>query len=456
MRKEIADYEVRPGVVLSGRTTRVKIIPRGGHAKFNDRIHNLTWDDKSSPFPFRPELSAPDQEVRYTLYFLPMQESLDPQPMTAYQSVTVMPQEDGSLVFEHAFTGEQEYKLVIMDPADSKKQMLRLSIYCLLPDLYGKKAYRGDLHVHSYFSDGREAPEIVAANYRKRGFDFMALTDHHKMYPSKGLIESLEKVPTDLRVFSGEEVHVPYPTYIHAVNFGGNSSVNEFYVSNQEACDAEIADLAKSLPVPEGINALEVAQRVWVAQQIKKSGGMSILVHPHWMSNAYNMPDAITDYLFEHQVYDAFELLGGQSVHENNMQTAFYNEERAMGRKIPVVGSSDSHGTEPEIYFTLSSTLVFAQDSSYEGLTGAIKDLYSVAVEKVEMHPLGEYRVYGIYRYVKYARYLLENYFPRHDELCWEQGRLVKEYVCGDPNALPLLQALEGRAEQFANQFFGC
>ncbi|MCI9337780.1 MAG: hypothetical protein HFH93_09605 [Lachnospiraceae bacterium] len=449
MKMQIADYEVRPGVVPSGRKTFVRIIPRGKHARFDDRIHD---QPKGSPFRFDPEIFEPDETAEYRIYFLPMQQTMEPAPLTVCDSVLVRPDRDGSLAFEYAFSGEQEYRLVITDPQKDGKELLRLSVFSLFPDLYGRRVYRGDLHVHSYFSDGREEPMIVAANYRKQGFDFMALTDHNKMYPSKLLLEACQNIPSDLTLFTGEEVHVPYPAYIHAINFGGASSVNEFYEEHRAECDGEIARMAQDLKAPDGLDPLQLAQRIWVAQQIKKTGGMSILVHPHWISNAYNMPDDVTDYLFEHEIYDAFELLGGQSVHENNMQTAFYHDQRARGRRIPIVGSSDSHGTEPPVYFTWSSTLVFASDKSFERLTGAIKDLYSVAVEK---YPNEEYRVHGPYRYVKYARYLLESYFPRYDELCWEQGRLMKEYACGDKEALDMLRLLSGRAEKFAASFFG-
>lgn len=449
MKMQIADYEVQPGVVPSGEKAVVRIIPRGKHARFDDQVRR---QPKGSPFQFAPEVFEPDADIEYKIYFLPMEQSMDPRPMSVCESVLVRPGADGSLEFEHIFTGEQEYKLVIVNPKDNDRELLRLSIYSLRQDLYGRRAYRGDLHVHSYFSDGREDPMIVAANYRKNGFDFMALTDHHKMYPSRLLLDAYQDVPTDLAMFSGEEVHVPYPSYIHAINFGGSFSVNEYYESHQEECDAEIARMAQSIEAPEGTDSLQLAQRIWVAQQIKRSGGLSILVHPHWISNAYNMPDHVTDYMFAHNVYDAFELLGGQSVHENNMQTAFYHDQRAMGRKIAIVGSSDSHGTEPAVYFTWSSTLVFSRGNSFEELTGAIKDYYSVAVEH---YPEEEYRVHGPYRYVKYARYLLENYFPRYDELCFEQGRLMKEWACGDEDALSALESIQGRTDAFANRFFG-
>lgn len=38
--------------------------------------------------------------------------------------------------------------------------------------------YRGNLHAHSTRSDGRVEPAAVAAAYRDRGYDFLALTDH--------------------------------------------------------------------------------------------------------------------------------------------------------------------------------------------------------------------------------------------------------------------------------------
>lgn len=448
MKMEVADYEVRPGAVPCGEEVLVRILPRGRHARFDDRIRRLAGAEKVSPFPFKTEILEPDSKTPYRIYFLPMEQD---KPISACESVVVYPMEDGSLEFTHTFAGEQEYKLVIMEPGNEERELLRLSIYSLLPDLYGRRAYRGDLHVHSYYSDGREDPLIVAANYRKRGFDFMALTDHYKMFPSKMLVEAYRDIPTDLAIFTGEEVHVPDP-YIHVVNFGGDSSVNEYYVKHREECEEEISRMAEEMNAPAGVSSLELAQRIWVARQIRKTGGMPILVHPHWVCSGYHMADAVTDYLFGHSIYDAFELTGGVRVHSNNLQTEFYQEQRAKGRKIPIVGSSDSHGTEPEDYFTWSSCLVFARERSFEALTGAVKDYYSVAIEN---YPGEAYRVHGPYRYVKYARYLLENYFPRYDDLCWEQGRLMKELVCGDEEALTQLRAIQGRTDRFAERFFG-
>ena len=40
--------------------------------------------------------------------------------------------------------------------------------------------HRGNLHTHSTNSDGTKSPREVCAAYRRRGYDFISLTDHFK------------------------------------------------------------------------------------------------------------------------------------------------------------------------------------------------------------------------------------------------------------------------------------
>ena len=44
-----------------------------------------------------------------------------------------------------------------------------------------KRWYKGMLHCHSYWSDGRAFPEQMVAAYRQLGYDFMSLTDHNRL-----------------------------------------------------------------------------------------------------------------------------------------------------------------------------------------------------------------------------------------------------------------------------------
>lgn len=44
-----------------------------------------------------------------------------------------------------------------------------------------KRWYKGNLHTHSYWSDGDEFPEMILDWYKTRGYDFVALSDHNTM-----------------------------------------------------------------------------------------------------------------------------------------------------------------------------------------------------------------------------------------------------------------------------------
>jgi DNA polymerase (family 10) len=49
-----------------------------------------------------------------------------------------------------------------------------------LPALLARGDLRGDLHVHSRDSDGRDSIEAMAAAARERGLDYLAITDHSR------------------------------------------------------------------------------------------------------------------------------------------------------------------------------------------------------------------------------------------------------------------------------------
>ena len=59
---------------------------------------------------------------------------------------------------------------------------------------------------------------------------------------------------------------------------------------------------------------------------------------------------------------------------------------------------------------------------------------------------------------MEYGCFLLKNYFPLHDELCYEEGRLMKQYVTGSPaereEAAATLSAIHGRVERLRKKYF--
>ncbi|MEQ8535233.1 MAG: histidinol-phosphatase, partial [Imperialibacter sp.] len=41
--------------------------------------------------------------------------------------------------------------------------------------------YKGNLHTHSYWSDGDEFPEMIMGWYKDHGYDFVGLSDHNTL-----------------------------------------------------------------------------------------------------------------------------------------------------------------------------------------------------------------------------------------------------------------------------------
>ena len=62
-----------------------------------------------------------------------------------------------------------------------------------LPRLVEASAYKGDLHVHTNWSDGTAGVEEMAAAARELGYEYLAITDHSRsLKVAKGL--SLERL----------------------------------------------------------------------------------------------------------------------------------------------------------------------------------------------------------------------------------------------------------------------
>ncbi len=422
-RVSVSKYRVSPLLVREGIAQTVTVTPLG---------RGLAFEDGTD----------------YQVEVIPMEiyEGSFVDDRTQFDCMTVRPQ-NGVISVTYTFHDEQEWTLRIAPIRDGVPgKAVVVHVYSLLPDLYGRNPYRGDLHAHSTGSDGQEDPLVVAANYRKEGYDLFALTDHSNWYPSDEVLHAYGEVPVGIKLYHGEEVHLNGT--IHIVGFGGKWSVTDLYHTDAEAIHAALLQEAQGMETPYGVDALEYCTRKWITEQIRAAGGMVIVPHPYWIHRpgVYNMNTKMLEYVLKTGLYDAFELTGGQEIHENNVQTAFWQQMRAEGMQIPIVGSSDSHGTDYASFFGMSKTILFAEDLEYDTVCGAVKDFYTVAVEE----DYGEKpRVFGPYRLVKYARFLLSDYFPGHDELCVEQGIQMREYALGDASAADALRRLDGRVEQY-------
>ena len=92
----------------------------------------------------------------------------------------------GKAEFKFTPKGEQRHRVYV----DTGARKLTFEIYSLKEDLYKLNPYKGDTHMHSTESDGLFTPTEVVAAYYERGYDYIAITDHHKY---KGSAEIAKK-----------------------------------------------------------------------------------------------------------------------------------------------------------------------------------------------------------------------------------------------------------------------
>lgn len=89
-----------------------------------------------------------------------------------------------------------------------------------LPESIAEKDYQGDLHLHSNYSDGAFSIAEMAAEAQKRGYQYIAVTDHSQaLTVANGMseqalkkqikeIDELNQKFTDFKIFKGVEVDI--------------------------------------------------------------------------------------------------------------------------------------------------------------------------------------------------------------------------------------------------------
>ena len=445
MRAELYNYDIFPKVFLVNEEAHITIKPLGAHAAFSDTVQ---------------------VSINSLIHGLPIRYP-HRNPVSTYN---VVPDADGCLRFTHVFGEESEYRILLEQ--ENKKEITML-IYVLEADMKGRYPYRGDLHIHSFRSDGAQAPAIVAADYRRYGYDFIVISDHKRYYPSLEAIDAFKDVPHEMNIVVGEEVHLP-GNDIHIVNFGGTYSVNGLVdvtlqnvesnrrsiidnpppILTQEQYEKEVHELISQMDIPEEVDAFPYAASVWIFNHIRNGEGLGIFAHPYWIQKgiAYQVPEKLRAYMMQTHPFDAFEVLGGERYYQHNgFQAVQYYDDRAHGFDYPIVGSTDSHNSRVENPNALiASTFVFAPKNERASLIQSIKEKYSVAIDTIS----AEYRLVGEPRLVKYARFLLDEFTPLHDELCYEDGRLMKAYVTGEEDAEEGLQLIYGRIDNMFKKYF--
>jgi len=308
------------------------------------------------------------------------------------------------------FAGEQRYSVRLRM---GEEVLFYGYVYAVEPDLASLRPYKGDTHLHTNCSDGWESPMDTVCAYRAAGYDFVAITDHGRYYPSVDTRAALAPLTERFHVMLGEEVHPKGGSYFHIISLNADRHVTEAFEQRPDYVAAEIQRILDTRDLSALPDPYAAAMRIFITSEIRRAGGIAVMAHPFWeIADEYNMQTAEFLYHWHHGDFDALELLAGNddTGNGNNLQELLWNDLRAEGLTIPVVGCSDAHVPRCQCdydHFNHQFTLAFAANT--DDLPASILEQRAVAVYREnDKH----FRCMGPYRYAKYARFLMAEYYP--------------------------------------------
>ncbi|MEV5435123.1 CehA/McbA family metallohydrolase [Streptomyces sp. NPDC052682] len=205
----------------------------------------------------------------------------------------------------------------------------------------GRAWYRGDCHLHSWYSDGRRTPAELAALARAAGLDFINSSEHNT---HSAHAHWADVAGDDLLVLLGEEVTTRNG---HVVALGTDPGT--FVDWRYRARDHRFGRFAR---------------------QIRRAGGLVVPAHPHATCVGCN-------WKFGFGEADAVEVWNGAYSPEDEVALADWDSMlvasvRSGSRSwIPAMGNSDAH-RDPDVV-GLPQTVVLADDLTREAILEGIR-----------------------------------------------------------------------------------
>ncbi len=336
---------------------------------------------------------------------------------------------DNAIEFSWTFDHEDMYLITVLWHADNQDcRIIQAHMYALDEDLYGMGFFKADLHCHTTFSDGCEAPELVAASARERGLDIIAVTDHNEFLGSVVARERAQAMGLNLTVILGEEYSLEYSP-MHILALGTDEAIDRRFITRRVLETEEASRiLADSPKLICDLTAFAATQALLT--EVARLGGVSILAHPYWKpiwSNGARMdaPESLFIELGKHRRFDGIELVSGSPREEFDtsvMQAALAQQILGSLEGVPVIGITDSHAFTSDLIAGEHFTVVIAPSRESSDVLDALCAGRCVAVNMADGLPL----CFGTSRLVKLASFLTKWYFPERDRMARREGEAAK------------------------------
>lgn len=192
--------------------------------------------------------------------------------------------------------------------------------------------FRGNTHTHSTLSDGRLSLADRFAAYREAGYDFLVMTDHHRVSDVSDFTDH------DFLAISGSELHPPNP-------YGG------------DPYHLVALDIHEPIPT-EGRHANDVIA------DVRAQGGHVIIAHPYWCGHTV-VDLAPLEGCFAVEVYNDTCARIGKGTSETHWDDLLDHKGPLLG-----IACDDAHQTELDCFH--GWVMVKAPDLSRESILGAL------------------------------------------------------------------------------------
>jgi hypothetical protein len=350
----------------------------------------------------------------------------------------------GVLKFKVRLNTRGQYSIHISKKGEEDKVLCEERVFAVEPEMMGLRPYKGDLHIHTNYSDGQESPVHVAIKARDLGMDFIAITDHDRYFPSIEAIDRAKGIGMDLLIFPGEEISVAEPSGsgAHIVSLCASEHVKGRFAPDRESVEEYekeiegiISNDLRSKELVEGLVREKYAHVFWAIKKTREFGGYVLLAHPYWEypKDKYHLDRLVFEQLIADQLFDFVEI----SINTDLSAAKCYHE-ASRGKNIIPICTSDAHRFERR--FGKYYTIVFAEKPDKEHIFKALFDSKCVAVGH---HP-GDYAgLFGSPGLVEYADFLMQEFFPVHDRICHLESELYMRILEGADGCQQVLDDLK-------------
>ncbi len=313
------------------------------------------------------------------------------------------------------------------------KESKTVFLYCLDEVMIRLRPLKGDLHMHSIYSDGKTTPFALVLASLGAGMDFISISDHDSYEGSLDAIQKAKQNNIDLVVLAGEEVSVGGKKDMsiaqgngHILSVNANRSIEEQRrdTKKYEKELQEITEILKKEDIDKNIDPVHYAKNVWVIDKIKEAKGISILAHPNWIyrDEKYHLHQAFYKEMLKSSHLDGVEVFGEEQIKEhNNMTHLTALQTKNKHKYLAPFANSDAHDSDHEIGERF--TIIFVKESSASSLMDAMKEGLTCAIHKRENN---EHQFIGKDDLAQYVYFLLKEYYPKHSSL---KSRLAKLYI---------------------------